>query len=117
MENSRETILKLQNSDLEYKLKINPDKENNTIQINILNQQNQIDDNYYIELKLQELQAMNRYFYLFDSVERCANNLSNILKDSEPKLIKIKDEMELTFDIFLPGQEKERITILIKKKK
>ena len=85
------------------------------IQFQIYFPENIYDENYTLDITLKELQEMNRYFLLFISIEDCANNLHNIIKDSEPKLVKEKNKMVLIIYLHLPGQERKQLEFNINK--
>ena len=65
-------LIKLSNSEEEYKLIIKVEKNDNFIQFEIYNANNQFKENYYLKVSKDELVLMNNYFLLFDSVSHCA---------------------------------------------
>ena len=112
----KEHILKLSNSEEEYKLIIIVENNDNKIQFNIKNIKNPNTDNYYLKMTKDELTSLDNYFRIFDNIIDCALNISNILKDSTPKLTKEHDKMILGFTIFMPGQDKRDIKLDLDKK-
>jgi len=111
----KEHILKLSNSEEEYKLIIIVENNDNNIQFNVKNIKNPSGDNYYLKMSQEKLTSLNNYFRIFDNIIDCAYNISNILKDSTPKLTKENDKMILGFTIFMPGQDKRDIRIYLDK--
>jgi len=78
----RENIIKLKNTECEYKLIISIEKEDdNFIKFQLENMQAQMNEIYYLEMDLEKLKLLNSYFRIFDSINDCATNLSNIIKD------------------------------------
>ena len=112
----KEHILKLSNSEDEYKLIIIVEDNDNSIQLNLINIKNKAKDNYYLKLSLEELITINKYFLIFETILDCANNISNIIKDCTPKLIKENKGMSLYFTLFIPGQDKREIHFLLEEK-
>jgi len=111
----KEHILKLSNSEEEYKLIIIVENNDNNIQFNVKNIKNPSGDNYYLKMSQEKLTSLNNYFRIFDNIIDCAFNISNILKDSTPKLTKENDKMILGFTIFMSGQDKRDIRIYLDK--
>ena len=109
-------LIKLSNSEEEYKLIIKVEKNDNFIQFEIYNANNQFKENYYLKVSKDELVLMNNYFLLFDSVSHCAKNISNIIGDCTPKLIKEKNNINLIFSIFMPGQERRDIKLILEER-
>ena len=85
------------------------------IQFQIYFPENIYDENYTLDITLKELLEINRYFLLFLSIEDCAINLHNIIKDSELKLVKEKNKMVLIIYLHLPGQERKQLEFNINK--
>ena len=112
----KEHIIKLSNSDEEYKLIIKVENNDNFVQFHLNNNKNTIKENYFLKLTLEELVQLNKYFLFFDTIFDCANNISNIIKDCTPKLVKSDKSMLLCFSIFLPGQEKREIQLNLEEK-
>ena len=112
----KEHILKLSNSEDEYKLVIKVEENSKQIQFEVFNIKNQMTDNYQLKMTKDEFASLNNYFRIFDNVMDCAYNISNILKDSTPKLIKENDKMVLGFTIFMPGQAPRNIVLYLEKK-
>ena len=71
---------------------------------------------YNLKMSKDELTHLNNYFRIFDNIIDCAYNISNILKDSTPKLTKESDKLALSFTIFMPGQDKRDIKLYLDKK-
>ena len=99
----KEHIIKLSNSDEEYKLIIELKENSDSIQFYLNNVKNKIRENYFLELTQDEFISLNNYFLIFDTINKVANNISNIIKDSTPKLIKENNGMSLFLTIFMPG--------------
>ena len=116
MDFHKEHLIKLSNSEEEYKLIIKVEKNDNFIQFEIYNAKNQIKENFYLKVTKDELVLMNKYFLIFDSISDCAKNISNIIRDCTPKLIKEKNNINLIFSIFMPGQERRDIKLVLEEK-
>ena len=112
----KEHIIKLSNSDKEYKLTINLEENDNFIQFHLNSVQNSSREYYYLKMTLDEFVSLNRYFLMFEKIEELANNISNIIRDCIPKLIKEQNGMSLSFDIFIPGQNKREIKLFLEEK-
>ena len=112
----KEHIIKLSNSDKEYKLTIKLEENDNFIQFHLNSVQNSSREYYYLKMTLDEFAALNRYFLMFEKIEELANNISNIIRDCIPKLKKEQNGMSLSFDIFIPGQNKREIKLFLEEK-
>ena len=113
----RENIIKLKNTECEYKLIISIEKEDdNFIKFQLENMQAQMNEIYYLEMDLEKLKLLNSYFRIFDSINDCATNLSNIIKDCSPKLSKENEKMVLSIKIYLAGQDAREINLIFDKK-
>ena len=112
----KEHILKLSNSEEEYKLIIVVENNENKILFDIYNMKNPTKECYNLKMSKDELTHLNNYFRIFDNIIDCAYNISNILKDSTPKLTKESDKLALSFTIFMPGQDKRDIKLYLDKK-
>jgi len=111
----KENIIKLYNSESEYKLIISVEDGDNFIKFQLKNMQAQINELYYLEMNLEQLISLNHYFRMFDSIIDCANNLSNIIKNSSPKLTKENEKMSLNIK-FSAGLDAKEINLLLEKK-
>jgi len=112
----KEHIIKLSNSDKEYKLTIKLEENENFIQFHLNSVQNSSREYYYLKMTLDEFVPLNRYFLMFEKIEELANNISNIIRDCIPKLKKEQNGMSLSFDIFIPGQNKREIKLFLEEK-
>ena len=77
----KEHILKLSNSEEEYKLIIVVENNENKILFDIYNMKNPTKECYNLKMSKDELTHLNNYFRIFDNIIDCAYNISNILKD------------------------------------
>ena len=109
----KEHIIKLSNSEIEYKLIIKVENNNNFIEFILHNIQNQIKERYYLKITHEELKALDKYFLLFDAIIDCANSISTIIKDCTPRLAKENKGMNLHFTLFLPGQQQREIKLFL----
>ena len=109
----KEHIIKLSNSDEEYKLIMKLEENDKAIQFYLKNTQNQTRENYYLKLNQDQFVSLNKYFLIFDNIKDLANGLSNIIKDSTPKLKKDNKGMSLLITIFIPGQNKREIKLFL----
>ena len=112
----KEHILKLSNSEEEYKLIIVVENNDNKISFDIYNIKNPTKESYNLKMAKDKLTSLDNYFRIFDNIIDCANNISDILKNSTPKLTKESDKMILSFTLFLPGQDKRDIKLYLDKK-
>ena len=112
----KEHILKLSNSEEEYKLIIVVENNENKIIFDIYNIKNPTKESYNLKMTKDKLTSLDNYFRIFDNIIDCANNISDILKNSTPKLTKESDKMILSFTLFLPGQDKRDIKLYLDKK-
>ena len=53
---------------------------------------------------------------MFEKIEELTNNISNIIRDCILKLIKEKKGIFLSFDIFIPEQNKREIKLFLEEK-
>ena len=111
----KQHFIKLSNSDKEYKLIIKIDNDNR-IEFDILNKENNLDENYSTKISLTEFKALNSFFKMFDSIMDCAETLSNIIRDSNPRLLIESNKASLFISLFLPGQKPKEIEISLDKK-
>ena len=112
----REDILKLSNSEKEYQMIMDLKNNDEPHQILLSDKENPMTENYYIQITLEEFRLLNSFFKMFDSILECTNSLSNIIKDSTPKLL-IKDNIaEIIISIFVPGSPKKEVSITLNKK-
>ena len=117
---SKEHKIKLSNSEQEYKLTIKIEKEggNNDIEFHLNNNQNLNNEYFYMKINLEELKILNSFFRLFNSNVDCANAISNIIKNSNPKLLIEEKGASLYLKVFVSGIEKENeIKFFLEKKK
>ena len=112
----KEHILKLSNSEEEYKLIMVVENNDNKIIFDIYNIKNPTKESYNLKMTKDKLTSLDNYFRIFDNIIDCANNISDILKNSTPKLTKESDKMILSFTLFLPGQDKRDIKLYLDKK-
>ena len=112
----KEHILKLSNSEEEYKLIMIVENNDNKISFDIYNIKNPTKESYNLKMTKDKLTSLDNYFRIFDNIIDCANNISDILKNSTPKLTKESDKMILSFTLFLPGQDKRDIKLYLDKK-
>ena len=112
----KEHILKLSNSEEEYKLIMVVENNDNKISFDIYNIKNPTKESYNLKMAKDKLTSLDNYFRIFDNIIDCANNISDILKNSTPKLTKESDKMILSFTLFLPGQDKRDIKLYLDKK-
>ena len=112
----KEHILKLSNSEEEYKLIMVVENNDNKISFDIYNIKNPTKESYNLKMTKDKLTSLDNYFRIFDNIIDCANNISDILKNSTPKLTKESDKMILSFTLFLPGQDKRDIKLYLDKK-
>ena len=112
----KEHILKLSNSEEEYKLIMVVENNDNKISFDIYNIKNPTKESYNLKMTKDKLTSSDNYFRIFDNIIDCANNISDILKNSTPKLTKESDKMILSFTLFLPGQDKRDIKLYLDKK-
>lgn len=109
----KEHTIKLAGSEKEYKLILKIEENDNNYIHFYLN--DKLKENYYSKYTLSEMNEINSYFGILGTIINCANTLSNIIKNSNPKL-KIKgNDAELEIAIFLPGQEKKSAKIILEK--
>lgn len=109
----KEHIIKLSNSDEEYKLIITI--ENEDIQFKLQNNNN-LEENYSTKISLPEFISLNSYFKIFNSIIECAETLSNIIKDCNPRLSIESKRASIIISLFLPGQKSKEIEIFLEKK-
>ena len=87
----KEHNIKLPNSEKEYILIIKVEKDDDkSMFFNLYNNQDFTNENYQIKIKLEELKLLNKIFRIFDSMKDCAETISNVLKNSNPKIIIFK---------------------------
>ena len=111
----RQDILKLANSEKEYKLIMKIDNDDNFLQFLLSSKENPMTENYKTKITLEEFKLLSSFFKIFDSLIECANSLSNIIKDSNPKLLIRKNEAVLKINIFIPGDKSKEIEIILTK--
>jgi hypothetical protein len=112
----KEHIIKLSNSEEEYKLTIKLEENDDFIQFHLKNTHISTREYYFLKMNLEEFVSLNRYFLMFEKIEELANNISNIIRDCVPKLIKEQNGMSLIFNIFIPGQDKREIKLFLEEK-
>ena len=114
----KEHYIKLPNSEKEYILIIKVDKDdNNYVIFNLYNKQDNLNENYQIKINLEELKLLNKIFRIFDSIIDCAETISNVLKNSNPKILIDKKGASLLIDFYISGMEnKNEIKIFLEKK-
>lgn len=114
----KEDTLKLSNSEKEYKMIMEiKNDDNNVLQISLSNKKNPMTENYHTEITLEDLKILCSFFKIFDSISECAQSLSNIIKDSTPKLLITDKTAKIIITIFIPGSQRKEIEFnLIKKK-
>ena len=113
----KEHNIKLPNSEKEYILIIKVEKDDDkSMFFNLYNNQDFTNENYQIKIKLEELKLLNKIFRIFDSMKDCAETISNVLKNSNPKIIIEKNGASLIIDFYISGMEKKnQISIFLKK--
>lgn len=112
----KEHTITLNNSEKEYKLAIKIQKDEDLLKFILQEKNNSANDNYYLETTLDELKSLNPFFRMFESINKCANSISNIIRDSTPKLLIDKDKANLIINIFVPGSDKIAIKLILEKK-
>lgn len=114
----KEDILKLSNSEKEYKMIMEiKNDDDNALQISLSNSKNPMTENYHTKISLEELKELNSFFRIFDSILDCAQSLANIIKDSTPKLFITDKNARVVVSLFIPGSQKKEIEFNLGKKK
>ena len=113
MSSQYENIIKLYNTEDEYKLKISAD--DNLIIFQLENMQNQMNEIYYLEKTLEQLISLDKYFRMFDTTTECADNLSHIVRNSSPTLKRENENMSLKIR-FAAGQDEREINLILEKR-
>ena len=112
----KEHILSLANSEHEYKLIINAENDRQSIQLILNDLENPLAENYHLKLTFEELKLLNNYFRMFDTIVDCANNISNIIKDCSPKLIKENQGIYFNLKIYIGGQDTRELKLFLEQK-
>lgn len=115
MDFHKEHNIKLYNSDKEYKLTIKIEKDENLLKFVLENKNNSVNDNYYLEMNLEDFKLINPFFKMFETIIKCANCISNIIRDSTPKLLINKNKAKLLINIFVPGSDRIEIELTLEK--
>lgn len=110
----KEIIIKLKNTENEYKLIISVE-DDNLIKFELVNMQNQMNDMYCLENTLEQFVSLDKYFRQFDTITECAADLSDIIRDSSPSLTKENERMSLKIRISTRHDERE-INLILEKK-
>lgn len=110
----KEHFIKLANSDKEYRLIMKVENDDR-LEFNLANKQNNLDENYSTKISLAELKVLNSFFKMFDSITDCAETLSNIIRDSNPRLLLQSKFASIFISLFLPGQQAKEIEISLTK--
>lgn len=113
MSSHSENIIKLYNTEDEYKLKISAD--DNLIIFQLENMQNQMNEIYYLEKNLEQLISLDKYFRMFDTTTECADNLSHIVRNSSPTLKRENENISLKIR-FAAGQDGREINLILEKR-
>lgn len=117
MANNNERKTKIFHSEKEYNLIIKKENINNKILFNLAEESGEFNKNYYEKAySLEELQKINPYFYMFDSIDDCENNLSNIFRDGDPRLVENSDSFDLKINLELPGGKRKELNFSLEKK-
>ena len=112
----KEHTINLSNSEKEYKLILKVEEDENILKFILQNKNNSINDNYYLEMTLDDLKLLNPFFKMFESIIKCANSLSNIIRDSTPKLLIEKNYANIFINIFVPGSDRIEIKLSLAEK-
>ena len=113
MSSQYENIIKLYNTEDEYKLKISAD--DNLIIFQLENMQNQMNEIYDLKKTLEQLISLDKYFRMFDTTTECADNLSHIVRNSSPTLKRENENMSLKIR-FAAGQDEREINLILEKR-
>jgi hypothetical protein len=106
-------MIKLYNTENEYKLIISIEDGENFIKFQLLNMQNQ-NEMYYLENNLEQFVSLDKYFRMFDSITECADNLSHIIRNSSPRLTQENEKMSLKIR-FAAGQDEREVNLILDK--
>ena len=109
----KENILKLGNSDKEYKMIMKIERGDNSFQILLNDLNNPMTEKYYITITLEEFRQLNKFFRMFDTIKECAESLGNIMRDSNPKLLIQENKALITINIFIPGGSQNTIQFIL----
>lgn len=116
MEFFQEHLLKLTNSEKEYKLLIKIEKNKDFIKICLNNKQYIVIENYVIKMTLDDFKNLHPYFKKFESIIECAKFLSNLIRDSSPQLFIETNGASLMISIFISENERKEIKFFLGKK-
>ena len=111
----KENILRLGNSDKEYKMIMKIERGDNSFQILLNGLNNPMTENYYIKITLEEFRQLNKFFRMFDTIKECAESLGNIMRDSNPKLLIQDNKALISINIFIPGNSQQSIEFTLEK--
>ena len=91
------------------------ENNDNFLQMLLSDKENLLTENYHIKLSLEELQLLNPFFRMFESILGCAESLANIIRDSNPKLLLKGKDAILIIIIYIPGGKEKEVELVLKK--
>ena len=104
----------LQLANDEYKLILKIENDKNCLQF-ILTKKNELNECYKVDVNLEEFKQLNKFFRIFDSINECAESLSDLIGNSSPKLELGTNEITLQINVSIPGNKISKFHIILNK--